>query len=592
MRLHLVAALSICAGVAGAQVADSPWLYGIHWYDTTNIAPGQTTDTEVMSGGKGLYVLEQVFTDPGGDNFWEEAPYKVPHYQKIIQGKGHTVVSRLQMDWGRNVPHSGDPYTLANFATGAAAAANTLKDWCHIWQIGNEVNLTGENNRWSGSAYSTPWQPTPAEYAAAYVATRDAIHTVTPNTNPATQIVLMQPNSPGAAEGDRFMDGNEYLWRSIEAVADKSKIDGFGLHSYAEPGAADYGVGGWIDALREQLMIIDQFGLGNRPTYITEFNKHMPNSTEAQIGAKFLHRAFTTLNNWNTSTGGAWPGLGNHNVVGSMWFIYPYDAGAWKDYSLLYWKGSGADHETDPWKSFQYAATLNYAKGVAGGGPASIPQNAVWWSDSFNGAALDESGALPDWKSEPGNGGAVAMSGAGAVRLLGNGSPYGIGSIRTAGYVYGNFRAEMDFTITNANRIANDEANMDIRIREGSLGYSLTLFPAGSTVETHKARLRRTNNWGEILTETTIPGGINTGDSFRLSITANGSDIEYRLMRTPSNQVVLDWTGPNKVVDAGQKVGWLRVMTYNLQEAQLSEFQLGGPQWLPPSKVEDWQNLQ
>src|SRR5690606_21531061 len=121
-----------------------------------------------------------------------------------------------------------------------------------------------------------------------YVAVRDKIHENASLVAPESQIVLMQAVSPGPADGARYMDGNEFLFRMIDAVPDKSKIDGFGLHAYAEPGGANFGEVGFLDALREQIMIIDSFGLGDRPLYITEFNKHMPNATEANIGARFV----------------------------------------------------------------------------------------------------------------------------------------------------------------------------------------------------------------------------------------------------------------------------------------------------------------
>ncbi len=574
-----------------AQTADSPWLYGIHWYlKTDSLSVGAATDVESMTGGKGVWVLEITHVDASKAPAWDQPGYFVGHCQKVVTGKGHSMIFRVQPYWSRNVPHSSDPYTLANYAADAQAAANTLKDYCHIWAIGNEVNLDGENMRYNSSTgnYDTSWQPTPQQYADAYVAVRDAIHNVTPNTTPARQICLMQPVSPGnIISGTRFMDGNEFLWRQIDAVADKSKIDGFALHSYAEPGGANYGVDGFFEALREQIMIIDQFGLGDRPIYITEWNKHMPNSTEAQIGAKFLHRALTALNDWNTGSGGEWAGQPNHNIVGTTWFVYPKDFG-WDEYALQYWKSqiASTDKELNPWYSFLYACGLNYAKGVAGTGP-TVPQSAIWWEDDFNGtagAAPDTASPAPDWKVETTGSGSASLSGDGALRLLGNSSVNGGAGIRTAGYAYGNFRLAADITFTNAARSSTSvsEANADIRIREGSKGYSLTFFTTPSPTNSGRIILRRTNDWTQIGSyNVAVTGGINSGDSFHLEIVADGSDIAYKVYKNGGTTPVVDWN----VSDSGQKVGWVRLMTYNLQEARINKVVMAGPQY---TNVRDW----
>lgn len=569
-----------------AQVTDSSYLYGIHWYgNTDSISPGELTDVESMTGNRGIWVLEITHVDSSQAPPWDQPSYYVGHCQKVTQGKGHSLIFRVQPYWGRNVPHSSDPYTLSQYAEDCKSAANTLKDYCHIWQIGNEMNLRSENHHWDGSGYNTQWEPTPEEYAQTYVACRDKIHEVTPNTSPAEQIVLMGPVGPGTADPIyRFMDGNEFLWRQIEAITDKSKIDGFALHGYAEPGGTNYGLDGFWDTIREQLMIIDQLGLSDRPVFITEWNKHMPDMANAEIAAKFLHRAYTWMHEWNTGSGGEWPGLSNHNVVAATWFVYPKDRG-WDDYALQYWKNrtSAFDEEHDPWKSFQYACGFNYAKGSSGGGP-TVPANELWWQDSFDGSSLDTEPPLPDWKPETTGAGSVVMSGTGSVRFLGNSSPNGGGGIRTAGYVYGNFHLETEFTITNAARSHTSvpEANFDIRIREGSKGYSLTFFTSDSPSNTNRIVLRRTNEWVQIGSyNTLVPGGINSGDTFKVQITADGSNIHYVVYKSGNPSPVVDWN----VNDDGQKVGWIRLMSYNLNEARVNDFKLGGPGW---ASVSDW----
>ena len=572
-----------------AAATDSTYLYGIHWYgNTDSISPGDRTDVEDMTGDRGIWVLEITHVDASAAPAWDQPGYHAGHSQKVTQGKGHSMIYRVQPYWSRNVPHSSDPYTLSNYAGDCRSAADTLKDYCHIWQIGNEVNILGENKHWDGSGYNTAWEPTPAQYADTYIACRDKIHEITPNTTPADQIVIMQPVSPGnVISGVRFMDGNEFLWRQIDAVSDKNKIDGFGIHGYAEPGGANYGLDGFWDSIREQLMIIDQLGLGDRPVYITEWNKHMPDLGNAEIGAKFLHRTYTYMNSWNTGTGGEWPGLGNHNVVAATWCVYPGGRG-WDDYALEYWKNntSSFDEEHDPWKSFNYSCSQDYASGTAGGGP-SVPMDTKWWEDPFDGSSLDVSPPLPDWKAETTGTGSVAMSGDGSVRLLGNGGANAGGGIRTAGYVYGNFHMTAHVTITNASRSSTStpEANFDIRFREGSRGYSVTFFTSQSPTNPGRIILRRTNEWTQIGSyNTAVSGGINSGDRFTVKITAENSNISILVYKNEGATPVVDWS----LTDDGQKVGWIRMVSYNLNEARVNHFQLGGPDWTD-SGVRDWE---
>ncbi|MDI6784442.1 MAG: hypothetical protein QME64_10160 [bacterium] len=568
---------SIGATQLWAGATDSPWLYGIHWYGNTG-----ASDVESMSGGKGIWDLEITHLDVSQAPWWDHATSYVGHCQQVTS-KGHSVVFRVQPYWSRNVPYSSDPYTLGNYARDCKSMADTLKDYCHIWQIGNEVNLDGENNRWNSttSTYSITWQPSPAEYATTYLYCRDSIHLVTPTTIPANQIVLMQPVSPGNVIGGvRFMDGNEFLWRMIDAIPDKNKIDGFALHSYAEPGAADYGVSGFWDSIQEQLMIIDQFGLKDRPIYITEWNKHMPNATEANIGAIFLHRAETLMYAWNTGRDGEWLGQPNHNIIAATWFVYPSGYG-WDEYSLQYWKtGIGStDKELNPWYSFLYACTtFNYGKGSSGGGP-TVSQNSVWWYDDFNGSSLDTASPLPDWKAEVTGSGSVAMSGTGSVRLLGSNSVNGGGGILTSGYVYGNFWLETNITITNAARAetSGNEANFDLRLREGSKGYSITFYTSGSLISTNRIILRRTNEWVPIPGyNRLVSGGINSGDNFRINVVAKDTTIKIKIYKNSGSTPEVDWT----VNDSGQKVGWIRLMTWNLNEARINDFKLAGPDYV------------
>ncbi len=579
MRIMFSSIITALVFQASAEAADAPYLYGIHWYgNTDSISVGQKTDVEAMSGDRGIWDLEITHVDASQASGSDLPSGYVSHARKVITGKGHSIIFRVQPYWGRNVPHPSDPYTLSQYAADCLKMATTLRDYCHIWQIGNEVNLRLENNRWSGSSYNVEWEPSPAEYAQTWLACRDAIHEITPNTSPSRQIVLMQPVSPGNGDTSvgRFMDGNEYLWRQIEAIGDKSKIDGFGIHSYARPGTPETGLEGFWEAIREQLMIIDEWGLGDRPVYMTEWNKHMPNAAEAAIAAKFLHRAYAQMDGWNKGTGGTWPGQPNHNIVGAMWFVYP--RGSWDDYSLQHWKTQivSTDPEQNPWYAFQYASSFDYVRGAEGGGPA-FPPVSLQWADDFNGpagAAPDSSAPLPVWKPFGGGTNDAVLSGDGALRLVGRATNARGSGVKTAGHVFGNFVLNAEVVITNGSRwnLSIPESLFNLNFREGSKGYSLTINTGGGVLNDNRIVLRRTNDWTVIGNyNAVVPGGVRNGDSFQIHVDANGPNLAIRVTKNNNTGApVVDW----KLNDEGQRVGWISLSSYNVQEVRVNRIDL------------------
>jgi hypothetical protein len=583
MKLQLaLAGMLLVAGPVLAAPPHANSLLGIHWYpNTDSISVGQATDVEAMSNGVGIWLTEITHVDPAAAPPWDQPGYFVGHCQKASVGKGHGFIFRIQPYWDCNVPHPSDPFTVAQFAEAAKSAATTLKDYVHVWQVGNEVNIRGENRRWNASSNNYTgalWEPTPDQYAQTYLAVRDKIHETNALVAPRQQVVLMQAVSPGPADTYRYMDGNEFLFRMIDAVPDKSKIDGFALHAYAEPGGTNWGYDGFFNSLREQIMIIDSFGLGDRPLFVTEFNKHMPNANEAIIGAKFLHRAYQNVADWNAGSGGTLPGLPNHNIVGMTWFVYP--SGGWSEYSLLRWKTeiASTDHEQNPWYAFRYAAQQNHPAGAWGGGPTEIPQYSLWFEDTFPGSAIDQTAPLPHWKIEPVGGGTATVS-AGRALLRGNNSSFGGASLRTAGYAFSDFTLEAELVVNNAARAstASNEANFEVRVREGSRGYSLTFFTSASQQTPNTIVLRRVNNWGENIGgfQQVVGGnGITTGDAFRVVVTAQGPQLQYEVYENGATTPLVNWT----VNDGGQRTGNIRVGTYNLNELAVERIAVGGPQ--------------
>ena len=352
-RLLLLSAL-VCFAPSFVDAEDSPWLYGIHWYGDT----GQS-DVEAMSGGKPIYVTDQVFTaELGQGNSWELPAQKNIDWGTITgAGKGHTIIARLQPNWGRQIPLASDsPYTLTQYVSDAGAAANTLKNVCHIWQVGNEMNILAEQ---SGAQLQA------TDYVNAYLQISAAIHAVASPLG--DQIVLLGPLSPGdVIAGVRWRSGDDYL-NDMLTLLSPSQVDGIALHAYGA-GAPDAAVSGWIASISEQLAIVKTRGFGDKAVYLTEWNRHTPTQSEEAASAQFLYKAFAALHDWNTAPG-------NQNIVGATWFVYPSGVG-WDDYSIQFYTTVGGTKDNDLWAAFNFAASQNFPAGRVGSN--SLAVNAGW----------------------------------------------------------------------------------------------------------------------------------------------------------------------------------------------------------------------
>ena len=333
------------------RAADSQWLYGIHWYGDPN---GSIVET--MTGGKGIWTLEIVLTN---GNPWDTAEWLRDNRFNTYVARGHTILCRIQWNWGWNVPAQAD---LAAYLAAVQHAADVLKNVVHIWQIGNEPNLYGE---WGNA------ELTPAVYVSMFKQIRTAIRSVSSPLGP--QIVLLGPVSPGdVVAGVRHTEGNRYLAQMCDLLT-ASDVDGFAIHAYAAP---------WHDAATSrsefeagyasQLAVTDTKGFADKPVHLTEWARYVEpdgngnyvQANEAQ-SAQFLHGALLDMNSWNHIPGA-------HPVSSACWFIYPYDDGAWKYFSLVYLRGLGpGGQNNDLWDAQQYACTLNYPTAYPAAGAGS-----------------------------------------------------------------------------------------------------------------------------------------------------------------------------------------------------------------------------
>ena len=122
---------------------------------------------------------------------------------QAVANKGHTVIIRVQPRWGQAIPMTSGE--RSQYLIDIENAARQAAGFCHIWQIGNEMNLADE---YGGQ------QLQPSDYANYYKQVRTAIKKVTSPLGP--QIVCVGPVSPGSPFGEiRWMDGNQYLSESL-----------------------------------------------------------------------------------------------------------------------------------------------------------------------------------------------------------------------------------------------------------------------------------------------------------------------------------------------------------------------------------------
>jgi hypothetical protein len=337
--LQLLALLTVVISLlTPAKAADSPWLYGIHFY-----GDGSQTDVEDMTGGKGIWSLEVVL--PYSDTWWQLSGQEWKFQQ--ITAKGHTLIIRIEPNWGYAIPVT--PAERTQYLTDLTAIANQAKDYCHIWQIGNEMNLYGE---YGGNVL------TATEYIDFYKQARAAIKSVTSPLG--DQIVLVGPVSPGAYAGEvRHTDGLVYLRQMCEALT-ASDTDGFAIHSYGAPWFdGNTAANDFMSGVSSQLEVIDDEGFCDKPAFITEWNRQTNPPTDANQEAhtaQFIKKSYELLDTWNQNPA-------NHPVVCACWFIYNNDS-AWASMSLRYLKDIGPRGEdADVWDAFQATCGQGYAAG-------------------------------------------------------------------------------------------------------------------------------------------------------------------------------------------------------------------------------------
>jgi hypothetical protein len=372
---------------AGAACADSPLLYGIHWWGYTPGQPIDTTPATLLDAPAfGGWDLETIITHSAA---WWRASHFAPLYADLRTNKNITLITRIDYNWGQTVPSPTNPH-YANWPNHVVSdVVNVLRNHCRIWIIGNEPNLIGEGNGWPSN------QITPAGYATIYRNVRNAIHNNALPSPLGPHIVLLAPVSPGGViPGVRWMSGTDWLGQTIDNIP-AGELDGFAIHSYGGT-VADFRHG-----YAQQLGVIGTKGHSDKPVYMTEWNRYATpgNAAEEAAAAQFCRDAFADVHAWNQDPC-------NHNIISMTWFVYDADqqaGGGWNGHSIEYWRTNGnpLGHPGNLFTAFEETVDLRYPAGAVGtpgggtggmtdtqpGGSNVAPGSAQILTSSFNQAS-------------------------------------------------------------------------------------------------------------------------------------------------------------------------------------------------------------
>lgn len=350
MHLHWTSTkyltLLISLMVTAAARADSPWLYGIHWWGYTQ---GQNIDTTPAGlldcPAYGGWDLETVLTHNG----YTWGPwYILPLYLHLTMQQNMTMITRIDYRWDETVPAPANP-DHAGWPADVVNLVDTLADGCHLWVIGNEPNHVGIWANWLDGTIS------PEAYADIYTSVRHAVHDTARSSRLGPHRVLFTAVAPNATS-------NEWLAQAIDHVP-AGLIDGFTIHAYGRMDPSFH------DIYTSILAVIDQKGYADRPVYMTEMGYYAtPGQLQEEAdAARFSRDAFADVHAWNQVPG-------HHNIVSMMWFVYDADQqgmGVWDGFSIEYYRDHGVPLG-DPdnlFTAFEQTVDHRYPAGAVGTTP-------------------------------------------------------------------------------------------------------------------------------------------------------------------------------------------------------------------------------
>lgn len=508
-----IALALLCASVSPLFAADATQLCGIHWWGYGGSTPVDQTPKQLFDlPTYSMWDMETVVTN---SDFWWDASWFKPLYQSIYPLNA-TIITRADYTWGDCIPPPSDPNYAGWPARYVSNVVNQLHDYSHIYIVGNEPNLIVSS--WPDGKI------TPAGYATVYRNVRNAVHSTADVGAPGQHFVLIAGPSPGGVEGPRWMSGTDYLGQVLDNLT-PADVDGFAIHAYG------WDVNGFSNDYKAQLRVIDQKGFGDKPVWITEFNRYTTDDNDEQYTAQFARDAFANVNAWNQTPGA-------HNIVGMTWFIYDGDnqaGGGWNGYSVEYWKTHGFPYgdSRDLYTAFEQSIDQRYPAGIYGCRPLTA------WSEDFNDGVIDQASPDPNWKTGVESGGSIVETG-GFLRLIG---AYGQASYEKVwndyNLVYDNFILTTKVYLANAASTNGDESNTEIRFRtDGSgIGYSLSFKALDSP---NVINLRRDDTW-EIIQSKEVARSLPSGTILYVRIECNGTRIKIRIGTTAGGSDVANW---------------------------------------------------
>jgi len=243
---RLASAIAIIACLASAAPAESVYFPGGHFWATG-------MDRDIMAWHTG-WVTEFNTVDHVPD---------LAHYNDIT-GEGFTIIQRLDYVNGETVPYDPEDYPV--FAALCAKYANRIKNYCHIYTIGNEVDLTDVSS---------------SEYADCFEQVRDAIKLV----QPEAKVIIGHWCDSGRT-------------KAVALKLGPGNYEGCTAHNNGVP---------W-----GMLQAMDEAGAPPEAgVYITEWGWVVGTNPSAQSD---IQRFFNDVAAWNANN--------QRQVYGKTWFVY------------------------------------------------------------------------------------------------------------------------------------------------------------------------------------------------------------------------------------------------------------------------------
>lgn len=265
---------------------ESPYIYGLH---------DRGGEFYMGWAGRKGWVLctEELGADPGA---WGSQSYR------DLSGEGYGVLVRLNNGYGE----SGTLPRSDRYEDFARRCGNFVErsSGCHIWIIGNEMNLAVER---PGGPEHGEWI-TPAMYARAFRACRSEIRLRAGHGDDQVVTGAVGPwNIQTPYEGNPGGDWIVYMADMLAAL--EGELDGIAIHTYArdpDPGniVSELTMDPPYDQRRKMFRTYMDFveaipgNLHHLPVYLTETNQNAP---WEDVNNGWVRSAYAEIDRWNSN---------------------------------------------------------------------------------------------------------------------------------------------------------------------------------------------------------------------------------------------------------------------------------------------------